>query len=919
MREENPLQIAAANPEWVEEQYQRYLDNPATLAPEWVQFFDKMDEEPQASIAPRSFSTVSTPLSQDPCRIQALINRYRTYGHLAVAMNPVALEELVFPKELSLEACGFSESDLAQEFSTAGLLEEKKAPPLKIIETLKQLYCGNIGFEFKGFTDPSLESWLEQQIEHSEMPVSLTLDQRLRTLQLLSKSELFESFIHMKFPGQKRFSLEGAETMIPMMTELLEESARFGCDELVIGMAHRGRLNVLANIMNKSYVDIFNEFDEGYFPDSFEGTGDVKYHKGFLSDIVTIAGHAVKITLMPNPSHLESVNAVVEGQVKGSQIKRNDIKQDRVVPVLVHGDSAISGQGVVYETLQLSKLPHYATGGTMHIVVNNQIGFTTSPEDSRSTRYCTDIAKTFGIPVFHVNTEDPEACIRAAHLAAAIRHKFHTDVMIELNCYRKYGHNESDEPFFTQPMLYKKIRGKKSIREIYGEQLIGLGVVEKYMVESMEEEFKKALTKAQAAALSSPKKGKSESNRTPVVEKLVTALPAKRLREIVEKFTEMPAGFHPHPKLEQLFKARLGMIIQDSSQIDWGMAEFLALAANILDGHPVRLAGQDVGRGTFSHRHALWVDQESGESYYPLSHLANGQARADIINSPLSEFAALGFEYGYSLGYPETVVIWEAQFGDFANGGQVIIDQYISAAEQKWAQRSDLTLLLPHGYEGQGPEHSSGRMERFLMLAGHDNMSICNPSTPAQFFHLLRKQALTAIRKPLIVFTPKALLRLPECVSTLSDFVEGSFLPVLSDPADVKADHLLFCSGKIYYELAKLRDKEKLAGIAIIRIEELYPFPEKLLKDVLAQHPKASRFTWVQEEPANMGAWSYVHPLLEDMLPKGAVLHYNGREVSASPASGSYVLHKKELAAIYEAIKTAPKKEPIEVQHFHRA
>jgi 2-oxoglutarate dehydrogenase E1 component len=919
MTEENPLQIAAANPEWVEEQYQRYLHQPAGLSREWVAFFDRMEEESTEAIPTRTFAPVAASLTKEPCRIQTLIDRYRTYGHLAVAMNPVALHETVFPQELSLEACGFTESELTQEFPTGGLLKESHAPLLKIIETLKHDYCADIGYEFKGFTDSDIEKFLEQEIEHAHALASLSLDQRLRVLQLLSKAELFESFIHMKFPGQKRFSLEGAETLIPMMTELLEESARYGCEELVIGMAHRGRLNVLANIMNKSYVDIFSEFDEGYFPDSFEGTGDVKYHKGFLSDVVTVAGHPVKVTLMPNPSHLESVNAVVEGQVKGSQIKRSDVRQDRVVPLLVHGDAAISGQGVVYETFQLSKLPNYSTGGTLHVVVNNQIGFTTSPEDSRSTYYCTDIAKTFGLPVFHVNAENPEACIRAAYLAAAVRHKFHIDVIIELNCYRKYGHNESDEPFFTQPILYKKIRSKKSIRELYGEKLIELGVVEKYMVESMEEEFKKALAKAQASALSTPKKGVVETSKPAVSEKLVTSLPLKILRELAEKFSEMPSGFHPHPKLEQLFKARLGMVIQQTIPIDWGMAEFLALAANIHDGFPIRLAGQDVGRGTFSHRHALWVDQETGESYYPLSHLAKGQVRADVINSTLSEFAALGFEYGYSLGYPETMVIWEAQFGDFANGGQVIIDQYIAAAEQKWAQKSDLTMLLPHGYEGQGPEHSSARMERFLTLAGHDNMAICNPSTPAQFFHLLRRQALTSVRKPLVVFTPKALLRLPECVSSLNEFVEGSFLSVLIDQKALNASHLLFCSGKIYYELLKLREKEKLEDFALIRIEELYPFPQEMLKTALSQYKKASHFTWVQEEPANMGAWSYIHPLLEELLPKGAKLHYNGRETSAAPASGSYVLHKKELTEIYEAIKTAPKKESIEIHHFHRA
>lgn len=918
MIDETLTDIAAANPLLTESLYKIYLENPVELDPKWVAFFDSLDKE---SIQHVEFTPVPKEIAGSECNVLRLIHQYRTFGHLACRLDPVALSVNEEPVELSLETCGFRKEELAQSFPTMGILQEKEAPLARIVQTLRNIYCGSIGFEYKGIVPHAVEAWIEERIEPLQGKISLTMDQKRRILEQLNKSELLESFLHMKFPGQKRFSIEGAETLIPMLSELIEKSAEFGADEFVLGMAHRGRLNVLANILNKSYEEIFSEFDEGYFPDSFEGTGDVKYHKGFLSDKVTFAGHKITVTLTPNPSHLESVDAVVEGVVKGIQISKSDSRQEKTIPILVHGDAALSGQGVVYETLQLAGLKAYSTGGTFHLVVNNQIGFTTSPEESRSTHYCTDIAKAFGMPVLHVDAENPEAAVYACLLAAELRHRFHLDVFVEMNCYRKYGHNESDEPAFTQPLLYQLIRKKKSIREIFRDRLVEQGIVEKFMAESMEEELKKALSKAQSSALNRAKgRAVVERTKTPSQKSIETAIARQTLLEITQKFCKLPDGFKPHPKMEALFKERLEMALQQPAKknFDWGMGEFLAFASIVWEGQPLRLAGQDSGRGTFTHRHALWVDQEKGISYYPLSHLRDGQGRADIINSPLSEYAALGFEYGYSLGYPETLVLWEAQFGDFANGGQVVIDQYIASGEQKWGQKSNIGLLLPHGYEGQGPEHSSARLERFLSLAGHDNLRICYPTTPAQYFHLLRLQAKSEQKVPLIAMTPKALLRLPECVSSLEEFTQGTFSKVIIDRED-EGTALCFCSGKLYYDLKKVKEKEGLKKWKLIRVEQLYPFPEEELKNLIQQEKGCNRFMWAQEEPSNMGAWRYIQPLLQNLLPKGIELEYNGREASASPAAGSYVQHKKELAAILDFIKTDRKQEKLEIHHLGRA
>lgn len=920
MASERLIDTARANYALVEELYEKYKQDPKSVTEDWIEVFKTLELIP---VQEKVVITHEVSKENSEYQIRALINAYRKFGFLAASLNPLSDKPTTEPQELKIENFGFNPSDYSREFPSCGLMSTSKASLAEIISVLKKNYSGRIGFEYKDRGNLKLEKWLEERIESNGMKIDLRMEQKQMIFQQLNKSELFESFIHTRFPGQKRFSLEGAETLIPMLSEIIEKGSIFGADEFILGMTHRGRLNVLANILNKSYADVFSEFDEGYFPDSFEGSGDVKYHKGFLSDAISVRGHPVKISLTPNPSHLESVDPVIEGQVKARQIKREDVNRDKVIPILTHGDAALSGQGVVYETLQLSQLKGYSTGGTLHIVINNQIGFTTVPEDGRSTRCCTDIAQTFSCPVLHVNAEDPEACVFAAEIAMELRHLFHCDVFIELICYRKYGHNESDEPAFTQPHEYKVIRAKKSIREIFRDHLIEEGVVEKFMAEAVEIEFKKALQNAIRADIaheSSIERDVSYKRPVDFFESVKTGVKKEVLKKCAEQFCSIPKDVKAHPKLEQLYTERLKMVMDSEKKIDWGMGEILAFATLLWEGVPVRLSGQDSGRGTFSHRHVLLVDQVVEKNYFPLSHLRIGQGRSDMLNSPLSEFAVLGFEYGYSIAYPEALVMWEAQFGDFGNSAQVIIDQYIAASEVKWGQKSSLVLLLPHGYEGQGPEHSSARIERYLSLSANDNMYVCTPSTPAQYFHLLRRQVLNPVRKPLICMTPKSLLRNPFCVSDIKEFERGSFEEILDDPkANTSAKRLVFCFGKLFYELVQFREKEKLDGIAFIRIEQLFPLHKEKILEILKKYKSAQTFVWAQEEPANMGAWSHIRHELESLLPKTSVLEYAGRAESAASATGSHVLHKKELASLLKAVMTPKKPSSIEVTHFHRA
>lgn len=890
----------------VDKLYRDYRKDPASVDPKWHPFFAGMEfasEEMEKGEG-----------GEGAYKIYKLILAYRKYGHLYVYINPLKTEKPPFPKELELERLGFKKSDLSEEFPTLGLLPETHAPLSKIVAVLQEVYCSRIGIEYMDLDNPELEEWIQKRIE-PKLHLDLSIQDKKIILDLLNKAEIFESFLHTKFVGQKRFSLEGGETLIPILQALIDEGGELGVHEFVIAMAHRGRLNVLANIMQKSYPVIFYEFESTTVPLLSEGTSDVKYHNGFASDTVTNFGKKMHLHIAANSSHLEAVNAVVLGQAKAKQVLHDDEAKERVAAVLIHGDAAIAGQGIIYECMQFMNVDGYSTGGSIHIIVNNQVGFTTLSEESRSTRYCTDISKAFGCPSFHVNAEDPESCYFAAKMAAQIRQAFKIDVFIDLICYRKYGHNEGDEPNFTQPLEYQLISKKKNIRELYAEQLISEGVVEKAIAETLEGDFKNQLQKHL-------EKAKEYTTKPPPPEDVhgriwedfkyasqgdlfkpeKTGVSGPILKEIAEKIAQIPEGFTLHPKLIKLLDERMAKFKEPAANpvFEWGFCESLAFGSLLWEGRSVRLAGQDSQRGTFSQRHAVWVDQKDEHKYFPLQHIKNGQGRFVVLNSPLSEYAAMGFEYGYSWSYPSTLVLWEAQYGDFSNGAQIMIDQFLTTSEQKWQRLSALVLLLPHGMEGQGPEHSSARMERFLTLCGHNNMQVVYPSTPAQYFHLLRKQAIRVLRKPLVVFTPKSLLRLPACVSSLNDLSVGMFEEFLPDPMDIKnPQRLLICTGKLFYELLSERERIKAFNTAILRVEQFYPFHEEKFQKMLAKYSGFKECFWIQEEPENMGAWHYMMPILQKFMGKMEI-GYIGRARSASPAAGSNLVHRKEQKEILE-------------------
>ncbi len=899
---------AMANAAFVDGLYDSYRRDPHSVDPSWRAFFLGWEMSQLAGVTP-----VKGGHEYDAVRIYHLIQAFRTYGHLLAANNPLAILQNSDVPELTLAYLGFTQEEWDRPMPTCGFLTEKEAPLSQIYEALKRTYGGLIGLEFMGTGSASMQTWIQKKIE-PYFPIAFTLDEKRQILTDLYRAEMFEVFIHTKYVGQKRFSLEGCETLIPMLERIIDKASEQGVEQTLVGMAHRGRLNVLANVLRKSYALIFHEFEDHYSPDTGEGTGDVKYHKGFFSQVNTTSGHTMGVTLVANPSHLESVDPVVLGSARALQVSSGHSSQ-RILPILIHGDASIAGQGVVYETIQLSGLHGYGTGGTIHIVINNQIGFTTVPRDSRSTRYCTDIGKAFGAPVFHVSAENPEECVYAIELAFQLRQEFGCDVFIDVLCYRKYGHNEGDEPTFTQPLEYQIIRAKKSILTLYREKLENEGVLSREEIVALEkgfqDEFQKASIDAQAPTTEfrSPKEHE-------IFYEPQTGVPSEVLQRIGEELATIPPTFHVHPKVRRVLDERsvaLKKEIQEPS-IDWGNAEALALATLLEEGVHVRISGQDVRRGTFSHRHAMIVDQKQENKYFPLSHLKNAQALFDIYNSPLSEFAVLGFEYGYSLVFHKGLIIWEAQYGDFCNGAQVAIDQFIASSEQKWGAATGLTLYLPHGYEGQGPEHSSARMERFLQLAADDNMRIANPTTPAQLFHLLRRQGLYQEKKPLIIFSPKAILRHPLNLSPLSAFAEGVFQPLLPDPLlQKKPAKIIFCCGKVYYDLLAEREKRQLQEeLAIVRIEQIYPFPKEALKTLLQTFSPLPTCMWVQEEPENMGAYLFVRheiePLLEE-LKSGShsyALAYSCRPASASTAAGSHALHKKQYTAFMEAAMEIP-------------
>ncbi|MFO0666435.1 MAG: 2-oxoglutarate dehydrogenase E1 component [Polyangiaceae bacterium] len=866
--------------------------------------------EPLAVTGARTSARSEAMLSEADIRARVfqLVNAYRVRGHLFAHINPLgdAAEAPAAP-ELELSNFGLSASDMDALFPTGGVAGMPERATLRtIIEHLTETYCRTIGVEFTHIEEPEMREWLQNSMETSRNRCSLDPAETLRIVKRLTDAEMFEQFIQTNFVGAKRFSCEGAESMIAMLDLLIEASGDRGVEEIVIGMAHRGRLNVLVNIMGKNPRDLFAAFDDKQ-PDLFVGKGDVKYHLGYSNDWDTASGKRVHLTLTFNPSHLEFVNPVVEGRVRA--------KQDRsgrdVMPLLIHGDAAFMGQGVVPETLNLESLAGYSTKGTIHLVVNNQIGFTTYPEDSRSTRYCTDIARMLRVPVFHVNGEDPEAVIQVTRLAIEYRQRFQRDVVIDMYCFRKYGHNEADEPRFTQPLMYKIIDSRPGVRDSYVRKLVGSG----QMTEDAAKQIATASRARLEAALEESRKGSFlkmpdamggvwsayRGGSDAAVPDGQTAVSREFIIEMAEKLATLPEGFTAHPKAAAVLKQRRDNVV-GGKPFDWGTAEHLAFATLLAEGCPIRLSGQDSRRGTFTHRHAVLMDTETGKRHIPLLNLRPKQAQFQVWDSPLSETGVLGFEYGYSLDCPDSLVLWEAQFGDFVNGAQVIVDQFIVSAEDKWARLSGLVLLLPHGYEGQGPEHSSARIERFLQLAAEDNIQVCNLTTPAQLFHLLRRQVHRPLRKPLIVFTPKSLLRHPEAKSTIDDLTNGKFQRVIGDTTidPARARRVLLCSGKVYYHLLEARRKRNIEDIAIVRLEQLYPINEQLI-EALAPYSDGTPLVWVQEEPRNSGPWYFLNTHLRDIIGTRMPLSSVARDASASPATGSKASHELEQERLVDA------------------
>ncbi|MDT7923238.1 MAG: multifunctional oxoglutarate decarboxylase/oxoglutarate dehydrogenase thiamine pyrophosphate-binding subunit/dihydrolipoyllysine-residue succinyltransferase subunit [Chlorobiota bacterium] len=874
------------------------------------EFYARIFEQLRIPIPPFVWAVDRTSdAGQKQERLTQLIRSYRVRGHLLAQINPLQ-ERWHYHPDLDPAQYGLTIWDLDRRFYVGELLEERHATLRQVLELLWESYCGPIGVEYMHIQDPERRAWLRERLERERGWRELSPQQRRRIYEKLLAAEQFEQFLHRKFVGHKRFSLEGGEALLPLLDMLLQAAAERGVEYVVIGMAHRGRLNVLANLIGKSLRRIFDEFEGELDPLSTLGSGDVKYHLGARGVFRTSDGRELQVLLTSNPSHLEAVDPVVEGIARALQDQLGEGGAQRVLPILIHGDAAFAGQGIVAETLNLAKLKGYTTGGTVHIVVNNQIGFTTEPADARSTVYPTDVAKMVQAPIFHVNGDEPDAVCAVGVLALDYRMRFAEDAVIDLFCYRKYGHNEADEPTYTQPLLYRRIRELVPVRQRYRERLLCDGVlseqVERELLQNYVQQLNQAFAERRAPQVKAAELSPSLEN---LLQPVQTGVPLSELQLVAQALGRVPEGFHLHPKLHGLFRQR-AEILQHGT-VDWATAELLAFGTLLLEGFPVRLSGQDSRRGTFSQRHAVVVDTETGESYIPLNHiLAAQRARLSIYDSPLSELAVLGFEYGYSTQTLHGLTLWEAQFGDFANGAQVIIDQFIVSGESKWGQLSNLVLLLPHGYEGQGPEHSSARLERFLQLCAEGNIYVCNPTTPAQYFHLLRRQVLAPFRKPLVVMTPKSLLRHPLVSSPVESFTEGSFQEVLDDPylpsAPEEVEAVVLCTGKFFYELAEYRRERGLSNVALLRIEQLYPLHAEKLEQLLRKYQRAERYVWAQEEPQNMGAWSFLAPQLQALLPTGKPLLYVGRPPAASPATGSSLRHEQEQRQLIE-------------QAFHRA
>ena len=908
-----------ANSAIIEQMYETWLDNPDSVDPTWRAFFQGFSlGNSNGSLASALAGSAAAAAPAAPiidslkqARVHYLINAYRALGHLQAHLDPLSSPPAPVAK-LSLEQFDLSAADLDTSFDTGTYLGGGQKKLRDIVATLQQTYCGHVGVEYAHIQDTDCRHWLRDRIESTRLQPTFTTAQKVRILRRVHKAELFEKFLHTKYVGQKRFSLEGGETIIAALDAVIDHSPDVGVEEIVMGMAHRGRLNVLCSVMRKSFDQLFEQFSENYLPDTVAGDGDVKYHLGYESILTTTSGAQVEVRLTANPSHLEIVNPVVEGRARARQRIRGDTEnRTKVLPLLIHGDAAVAGQGVVAETLNFSQLPGYRTGGTLHFVINNQIGFTTDPVDARSTRYCTDVAKMIEAPIFHVNGDDPEAVCMVAQLALEFREKFHRDVFIDMYCFRRRGHNETDEPAFTQPILYKKIAAHPLVSAVYTDRLVAASTITSAEGEAITAEYSASLeenlTKAkarEAAKIAKRAKAKPTDafkgstaifqpgyHHTPVE----TGVSRDVLDRVVLGLTTVPPTFKTNPKIQRFLEARTAAY-RDGGPIDWGFGEALAFGSLLAENTPVRLSGQDCERGTFTHRHAVLNDAETAAKYTPLKNIPGATARFCVYNSLLSEVAVLGFDYGYSLDYPEMLCIWEAQFGDFANGAQVMIDQFITAGESKWQRTSGIVLLLPHGYEGQGPEHSSARLERFLQSCAEDNFQVANITTPANFFHALRRQVRRDFRKPLVVMSPKSLLRHPAAVSKIEDFTSGGFQEIIDDPAaPEKVERLILCSGKVYYDLVDHRAKQNITDTAIVRIEQLYPLHKNALAKLSDTYGHASRLIWAQEESQNMGAWSYLAPQLKEIF--GRKPTYAGRDASSSPAVGNLALHRLELTA----------------------
>jgi len=942
--------LFGGNAPYVEELYESYLNNPGSVSEQWRSYFDSMQVVPAADGNPQTRDIAHAPIvesfaerakagtlqprvmggdaatARKQVYVQQLIAAYRFLGSRWANLDPLKRQERAQIPELETAFYDFTEGDQANIYSAANTFFGFESAPLReILGALRETYCGTIGAEFMYISDPAQKRWIQERLESTRAKPKFSHEKKKRVLDRLTAAEGLEKYLHTRYVGQKRFSLEGGESFIASMDEIVQHGGTQGIQEFVIGMAHRGRLNVLVNTLGKMPSELFAEF-EGHHAEDLP-SGDVKYHQGFSSDVSTPGG-PVHLSLAFNPSHLEIVNPVVEGSTRARQDRRGDAEGRQVLSVVVHGDAAFAGQGVVMETLNLAQTRGYGTGGTVHIVINNQIGFTTSdPRDSRSTIYCSDVVKMIEAPVLHVNGDDPEAVVFATQMAMDFRAQFSKDVVVDIVCFRKLGHNEQDTPALTQPLMYKRIGEHPGTRKLYADKLEAQGILVSGDGDRLVKEFRAALDEGRLTSnpVISNFKSKLAVEWMPLLNRkwsdaADTAVPITELRRIAEKITTVPQSLKLHPLVEKVIADRRAMG-QGELALDWGMGEHMAFASLVAAGYAVRLSGQDSGRGTFTHRHAVLHDQnrerwDSGY-YIPLEHVADDQGPFRVIDSVLSEEAVLGFEYGYATAEPNALVIWEAQFGDFVNGAQVVIDQFISSGESKWGRSCGLTMMLPHGYEGQGPEHSSARIERFLQLCAENNMQVCQPTTPAQIFHVLRRQMIRPFRKPLMIMTPKSLLRNKEAVSSLQELAKGGFQTVIGENTagiDAKAVRkIVICSGKVYYDLTGARRERELTDVAILRVEQLYPFPHKALETEMRKYPGATQVVWCQDEPQNQGAWFFVQHHIQEALKEGQRLTYAGRPASASPAVGYYDKHyaqQKELltAALGDAPKTKTRK-----------